>query len=100
MIVPEHFLRYRWVIRLPAKISAQQSMEQAAWANMTRMANNHKKMSTLIWDASALVADAFMQNKGLQSCFAFLSIAGDSIPGLGGMVCDSMVQSITNSPDA
>jgi len=76
MIVPEHFLRHRWEIQMPAKHPTQLSTEQAAWENMKRMANNHKKMGTLIWDASALVTDVLMQCKGLPTCLAFLNIAG------------------------
>ena len=51
MIVPEHFLRHRWEIQMPAKHPTQLSTEQAAWENMKRMANNHKKMGTLFCDA-------------------------------------------------
>jgi hypothetical protein len=81
MIVPQHFLRQRWESWLQTKHRTPRSADQAAWDNMKRMADNHKKMntliweawenmkrltdnhkkmSTLIWDASALVADMLL----------------------------------------
>jgi len=76
MIVPNNFLRHRWEIWLSRKHPTPLSKEQAAWENMRRMANNQKKMGTLIRDASALVADVLMHCKGLLTCLAFFNIAG------------------------
>jgi len=75
MIVPNHFLGHRWESQR-MKHPSQLSVEQAAWENMTRMANNHKKMGVQIWDASAVVADVVVQCKGISACLAFLHITG------------------------
>lgn len=76
MIVPKHFLRHRWNIQLQAKHPTPLAVEQAAWENMARMANNHKKMGTLFCDASSVVADVLMQCKGILTCLSFLNSAG------------------------